>query len=44
MRCAGENRVELYLDLRDALKLQLKFLNGTIQLITQIQEFLHLRR
>ena len=44
MCCGGEDRVELHLNLRDALKLHLQFLHGTIQLIPQIQEFLHLRR
>ena len=43
-RCGGEDGVELHLNLRDALKLHLKFLDRTIQLIPQIQEFLHLRR
>ena len=44
MGCCGEDGVKLHLNLRDALKLDLKFLNRTIQLIPQIQEFLHLRR
>jgi hypothetical protein len=44
MCCGGEDGAELRLNLCDALKLQLKFLDGTIQLIPQIQEFLHLRR
>ena len=44
MSCARQDAIELRLNLRDALKLQLKFLDRPIELIPQFQEFSDLLR